>query len=479
MSDDRTYQGITHKEIRKSGNTITKKVGGSLDDELDLSAYANKDPSASASNVIASPSRDIWSGMAPQSMYYVYKNKKGVYYVLDFGVTLSLSANGVLPKAIYEHKPPPARYTKDTNFNEYFLLSTGVTSREQVTGTLSLVMQLSGLFVAVYDQADGKQKLYSASTDVFSSPSVTSGTVQGGGATVGGATVGGATVGGATVGGATVGGATVGGAAGNGAAGNGAAGNGAAGNGAAGNGAAGNGAAGNGATGNGVPQTVSATTLATTPCAGPYSSAINKYNTDVLNAPITGKPIACSTAATEAKTKLTVTITPSVHIALGSVTFKDVPMEKKDDVWFGFMMIAPTTTSSSQWIQLEVKEQKLSYTACLGQCDAASPTYEQKKDLEVKHDKDKKYKFEGGTVEYTEIDPFSKGNLTLIILGLSIGFGVLLLIIGIFALAYAYSPKTKALVQNGLRSVRDSAPDRLPLLRSERYFTSSSTPPEL
>jgi hypothetical protein len=140
-----------------------------------------------------------------------------------------------------------------------------------------------------------------------------------------------------------------------------------------------------------------------------------------------GKPIACSTAATEAKTKLTVTITPSVPIALGSVTFKDVPMEKKDDVWVGFMMIAPTAASSSQWIQLEVKEQKLSYTACLGQCDATSPKYEQKKDLEVKHDKDKKYKFEGGTVEYTEEDPFNKGNLTLI-LGLSIGIPALVFI---------------------------------------------------
>jgi hypothetical protein len=248
---------------------------------------------------------------------------------------------------------------------------------------------------------------------------------------------------------------------------------------AAGNGAAGNGAAGNGAAGNGAPPTVSPTTLATTPCAGPYSGAINKYNADVLKAPIMGKPIACSTVATEAKTKLTVTITPSVPIALGSVTFKDVPMEKKDDVWFGFMMIAPTTASSSQWIQLEVKEQKLSYTACLGQCDATSPAtspkYEQKKDLEVKHDKDKKYKFEGGTVEYTEEDPFHKGMSLSLILGLSLGLGIPVLLIVIFALAYAFSPKTKESVQRGLSSVRDAL-DRVPSLRPGRYLTESSTP---
>jgi hypothetical protein len=152
-------------------------------------------------------------------------------------------------------------------------------------------------------------------------------------------------------------------------------------------------------------------------------------------------------------------------------------MEKKDDVWFGFMMIAPTTASSTQWIQLEVKEQKLSYTACLGQCYAASPTYEQKKDLEVKHDKDKKYKFEGGTVEYAEENPFHKGDLTLI-LGVGLGIGIPVLLIVIFALAYAFSPKTQALVQSKLSYVRDSALDRFPSLRPERYFTSSSTLPD-
>jgi hypothetical protein len=217
----------------------------------------------------------------------------------------------------------------------------------------------------------------------------------------------------------------------------------------------------------------------TTLCAGPYADAINNYNAHVLKPPATGRPIACSTAATEAKTKLTVTITPSVPTVLGSVTFKDVPMEKKDDVWFGFMMIAPTTTSSSQWIQLEVKEQKLSYTACLGQCDATSPAtspkYEQKKDLEVKHDKDKKYKFEGGTVEYTEEDPFHKGMSLSLILGLSLGLGIPVLLIVIFALAYAFSPKTKESVQRGLSSVRDAL-DRVPSLRPGRYLTESSTP---
>ena len=222
-------------------------------------------------------------------------------------------------------------------------------------------------------------------------------------------------------------------------------------------------------TGNGVPSTVSATTLATTPCTGPYSDPINKYNAYVLKPPATGRPIACSTAATEAKTKLTVTITPSVPIALGSVTFKDVPMEKKDDVWLGFMMIAPTTASSSQWIQLEVKEQKLSYTACLGQCDAASPAmspkYEQKKDLEVKHDKDKKYKFEGGTVEYTEIDPFNKGmsplTLGLIIGGSIMGFIIVVVVIALFVFNRGSVAKGVSTVATHMSDARDNALMRL------------------
>ena len=194
-----------------------------------------------------------------------------------------------------------------------------------------------------------------------------------------------------------------------------------------------------------------------------------------------GKPIACSTAATEAKTKLTVTITPSVPIALGSVTFKDVPMEKKDDVWFGFMMIAPTTVSSSaavsQWIQLEVKEQKLSYTACLGQCDTTSPKYEQKKDLEVKHDKDKKYKFEGGTVEYTEEDPFSKGNLALI-LGLSIGGSILVIILVVIAVLVFTNRSSVAngvsTVATQMRNARDNAFRQFQSLRGN-YDTSSDS----
>jgi hypothetical protein len=148
-------------------------------------------------------------------------------------------------------------------------------------------------------------------------------------------------------------------------------------------------------------------------------------------------------------------------------------MEKKDDVWFGFVMIAPTTASSSRWIQLEVtKEKKLSYTACLGQCDWTSSKYEQKKELEVKHDKDKKYTFEGGTVEYSEVDPFAPGGLSgAAIAGIVIGcvVVVILLVFGIYVLLKgppSFATKARDSIENGWSSVRNRLrPDsRAPLL---------------
>ena len=381
-------------------------------------------------------------------MYYVYKNASNATFVFDFGASLDVNGSTLVAKAVYEHKPLPAVVTDISNkIHEYFLLSDRVTSVTTEMGTIAFLQPLEGSYAAVYT-ANGTYKLYSASTNVFVSTSVTSGDRVVTPPNV------------PTPLPATVSRQT---------------------------------------TGDGLqppngsensakqqtppdkvvtpntptplpqiqyqmPSTVSATTLATTPCAGPYADAINTYNTHVQKAPIMGKPIACSTAATEAKTKLTVTITPSVPIVPGSVTFKDVPMEKKDDAWFGFMMIAPTTVSSSQWIQLEVKEQKLSYTACLGQCDATSPAmspkYEQKKDLEVKHDKDKKYKFEGGTVEYTEENPFNKGNLTLILL-LSIGIPALVFIaIVIAVLVFANRGsvgKGVDAITTQMRAARDNA----------------------
>jgi hypothetical protein len=207
----------------------------------------------------------------------------------------------------------------------------------------------------------------------------------------------------------------------------------------------------------------SPTTLATTPCAGPYSDPINRYNkaSDVDSRFREGRTtIPCATIATDAKTKLTVTLTDGTFMKPGPFTFKDVAMENKEDKWVGFMMSQET----KQWIQLEVtKEKKLTYAACLDQCaetSSTAPTYRQKKDLEVKHDKDKKYKFEGGTVEYTEIDPFSKG-MSPLTLGLIIGIPAFVFIAIVIAVLVFINRGSVAkgvdAVTTQIRSARDNA----------------------
>jgi hypothetical protein len=156
----------------------------------------------------------------------------------------------------------------------------------------------------------------------------------------------------------------------------------------------------------------------------------------------------------------------------GPFTFKDVAMENKEDKWVGFMMNQET----KQWIQLEVtKEKKLTYAACLDQCaetSSTAPTYKQKKELEVKHDKDKKYTFEGGTVEYSEIDPFAPGGLSgAAIAGIVIGVVVvvILLVFGIYVLLKgppSFATKARDSIENGWNSVRSRLrPDsRAPLV---------------
>jgi hypothetical protein len=170
MSDNRTYLGVTHKEIRKRDDF----------EEALQAAYGSKSATADAKT-----SDSIWFGMSQQSMYYVYKNQSGVYYVFDFGLSISQGPNGAVPKAVYEHKPLPAMIDDISNkLPEYFLLSDRVSSVTKDMGTIAMLQPLQESYVALY-MANGKYKLYSASTNVFLNTSVTSGAATGGGATGG------------------------------------------------------------------------------------------------------------------------------------------------------------------------------------------------------------------------------------------------------------------------------------------------------
>jgi hypothetical protein len=427
------FGGTEHTPLASTDRLVTGFDQSRLPG-LALSAFASGGTDFTSDN--------IWFAMAPSGTRYHVFQYDGYHYVVDFGREVSPPALPA-PK-VYKHYKPYA--IKANELLKYFLISKWITSSSEISKRYIVALNsIEDWSIAVYTDTSNDFDIYSGKTPSGELSTLFPTVVNRAAGNAPTPTPLPATVGGVTGNAPTPTPlpATVG-----------------------------------GVTGNGVPQTVSATTLATTPCAGPYSDPINRYNADVLKPPATGKPIACSTAATEAKTKLTVTITPSVPIALGSVTFKDVPMEKKDDVWFGLMMIAPTTASSSQWIQLEVKEQKLSYTACLGQCDTASPKYEQKKDLEVKHDKDKKYKFEGGTVEYTEEDPFHKGMSPSLILGLSIGGSILGFILFVVIAVFVFT--NRASVANGVDAIttqmsnaRDNAFRRLQSWRGNATDTSS------
>jgi hypothetical protein len=228
----------------------------------------------------------------------------------------------------------------------------------------------------------------------------------------------------------------------------------------------------------------SPTTLATTPCAGPYSDPINRYNkaSDVDSWFREGRTtIPCATIATDAKTKLTVTLTDGTFMKPGPFTFKDVAMENKEDKWVGFMMSQET----KQWIQLEVtKEKKLTYAACLDQCaetSSTAPTYRQKKDLEVKHDKDKRYTFDGGTVEYTEENPFNKG-MSPLTLGLIIGIPAVVFIAIVIAVLVFINrgsvAKGVSTITTRMSAARDNALMRLQSWRGNSD-TSSQTEPLL
>jgi hypothetical protein len=217
----------------------------------------------------------------------------------------------------------------------------------------------------------------------------------------------------------------------------------------------------------------------TTLCAGQYSDPINRYNkaSDVDSRFREGRTtIPCATIATDSKTKLTVTLTDGTFMKPGPFTFKDVAMENKEDKWFGFMMNQET----KQWIQLEVKEKKLTYAACLDQCaetSSTAPTYRQKKDLEVKHDKDKKYTFEGGTVEYTEENPFNKGMSPSLKLGLIIGCSILgFILLVVFAVLVFTNRESVEKGVNAMSAARDNAFRQLRSLRgnSDTYSQMDS-----
>ncbi len=92
------------------------------------------------------------------------------------------------------------------------------------------------------------------------------------------------------------------------------------------------------------------------------------------------------------------------------VTLPTVGLEKKDGKWVGFASVG-----SAQWIWVEITGKKMKYKAQFTSQDWDA------KEVEVKDEKDKKFKFEGGTVEYSGQNPFEAGSANVgLIVGLTL-----------------------------------------------------------
>jgi hypothetical protein len=100
------------------------------------------------------------------------------------------------------------------------------------------------------------------------------------------------------------------------------------------------------------------------------------------------------------------------------VTLPTVGLEKKDGKWVGFASVG-----AAQWIWVEITGKKMKYKAQFRSQDWET------KEVEVKDEKDKKLKFEGGTVEYSGQNPLDTGSMvtTLLIVVISIAAAIAIL----------------------------------------------------
>ena len=87
------------------------------------------------------------------------------------------------------------------------------------------------------------------------------------------------------------------------------------------------------------------------------------------------------------------------------VTLPTVGLEKKDGKWVGFASVG-----AAQWVWVEITGKKMKYKVQFKSQDWDA------KEVEVKDEKDKKFKFEGGTVEYSGQNPFDTGSVVTTVL---------------------------------------------------------------
>jgi hypothetical protein len=104
------------------------------------------------------------------------------------------------------------------------------------------------------------------------------------------------------------------------------------------------------------------------------------------------------------------------------VTLPTVGLEKKDGKWVGFASVG-----AAQWVWVEITGKKMKYKVQFKSQDWDA------KEVEVKDEKDKKLKFEGGTVEYSGQNPFDTGSVVttvlIVVISIAVAIGILAAVI--------------------------------------------------
>jgi hypothetical protein len=379
-------------------------------------------------------SHDIWHSLDTNSYYHVFKKDSDVYVANLVG---EVTDGELQVKAIYRHKPMTLdRFTRNnegtllTEINDYFLLSNRTESRPQVPGfRLSKLFDLTGSYVAVYTN-DVVDILYSAPANVFLDTPSNSQSSSTSSATVPGQITNSAMVQPSPITGPSAVIAVT-------------------------------------------PQPVALVVtprpdvlvvtprpdgptgpprpdvLVVTPRPvveqvvqpdanrkngnnvpdGPPVPTFSTSNTALSCAEVTAQYNVSGKDKVECVSSTGATPVSSVTLVLDArqVTLPTVGLEKKDGKWVGFASVG-----AAQWIWVEITGKKMKYKV-----QFKSQEWDAK-EVEVKDEKDKKFKFEGGTVEYSGQNPFDTGSVNVgLIVGITLAVLALLFAIAVGAALFA------------------------------------------
>jgi hypothetical protein len=363
----------------------------------------------------------IWHKLVPDSHYHVFTKDKEVYVANLVG---KVKDDMIQFQKIYKHKPMKlTRFTQNdetalhTEINDYFLLANRTESRPQVPGfRLSKLFDLRGSHVAVYTN-DVVDILYSAPANVFVDTHTTPSTSQS--SSTSSATVAGQITNSVMVPSPSPG-----------------------------------------------PSTSSAVIAVTPPQGaqpvvqqidgqgaqqiaeqvaqriaqqlaqqlaksnggpnrknendGPDGTPVPTFSTSTTAlscAEVTAQYNMSGSDKVECVSSTGATPVSSVTLVLDAkqVTLPTVGLEKKDGKWVGFASVG-----AAQWVWVEIAGKKMKYKVQFRSQDWEA------KEVEVKDEKDKKFKFEGGTVEYSGQNPFDTGSvvITVVIVVISIAAAI-------------------------------------------------------